>query len=191
MKIMNIVAGIVVIVLVGSFAAIVLLNRKPMLDDVHYHADFKVFLNKEAYDFNQSKYMSSENHTLNPFMHLHDNDGNIIHQHISDGSLREFFSSLGMQFSKDSFVLDNGTAYCNNENAKLQMFVNGKNNDQFEKYVLNDLDRILITYGSEQNLINEQMALVTDKACIQSGKCPERGVAGNESGCTTQGGCKA
>jgi hypothetical protein len=191
MKIFNIAVSVIVILVIGTFITILLMNKDPMLNDVHNHADIRIFLNGEPYNLNQSKYISEKDNTLNPFMHLHDNDGDVLHQHISDGSLEEFFSSINMQFSKDCFVLDNATSYCNNGHSTLQMFVNGKENDKFEKYVFRDLDRILITYGSEQSLINQQIAQVTDKACIQSGKCPERGLPGNESGCTMQGGCDA
>jgi hypothetical protein len=66
-----------------------------------------------------------------------------------------------------------------------------KTND-FGAYSLTDLDQILISYGNEsEDQINWQMSQVTDRACIQSEKCPERGSPHDESTCAGTGPCKA
>src|SRR3989344_9357559 len=54
-----------------------------VVGDLHYHTDFKVYLNGVAYDFAQEKYMSTENKSLSNFAHFHDLNGNIIHKHAS------------------------------------------------------------------------------------------------------------
>ena len=189
MEIMGIAGGI------GILLLIVLLlhaQKDPLLNDVHNHADIRIFIHNEPYNLNQSKYMSPKNNAKSPFMHLHDNDGDLIHQHISDGNLGLFFESIGLNFTSHCFTLDNGTAYCNDEKNKLRMYINGHENKQYERYIFKDLDRILITYGSADSAqILDQINKVTDKSCIQSGTCPERGLPGNESGCTREGGCDA
>ena len=186
-------AGLLVLLL-GAIILIALnQNKTPMLGDAHEHSDFKVYLNNEAFDFSQDTYMSKKpgsDEQLSPFVHLHDNIGYIIHKHIQGVTLGEFFNTLNMKFSSTCFILDNDTEYCNDKDNTIKMYVNGKINNKFEKYEFKDLDRILITYGNEnESIIKKQIESVTDEACIQSEKCPERGKPNPESSCTTTGKC--
>ena len=162
-----------------------------LVGDVHMHADFKVILHGEAYNFTQEKYMSTEARPLSPFTHLHDMVGEVIHKHMSGITLGDFFESLGMSFTKTCFTLDDGTAYCNDETNSLKLFVNDKLNTKFDQYELEDLDRILITYGSEsEEELEVQLKTVSDAACIYSETCPERGSPPPESSCTgSEGAC--
>ena len=167
-------------------------KSQPLLGDVHEHADFKVYLDGVVYDFAQDKYMSTDEHKLSNFTHLHDGDGEIIHKHMSTITLGDFFESLGMQFTDDCFTLEDGTAYCNNDENTLKIFVNGKKNRDFADYELSDLDQILITYGNETDEeIQAQLDSVGDRACIQSEVCPERGKPSDESSCLSSGDCTA
>ena len=160
----------------------------PILGDVHNHADFKIYIHNEPLNFAQEKYMSDKDKTLSNFIHVHDMDGDVIHQHMSTIKLKEFFKSIGMELNNDCFVTDDGTKYCNEGNKTLKMFVNGNLQNDIENYEFKDLDRILISYGNDdQATIQKQIESVTDKACIQSQKCPERGKPHNESTCITGG----
>jgi hypothetical protein len=88
----------------------------------------------------------------------------------------DFFTSLGIEFNKDCFILDTGERYCSEGDKKLQFFVNGAENNQFDNYEFSDLDRLLITYGdTSSEVIQKQISSVTDQACLYSEKCPERG----------------
>lgn len=181
--------GLILIALVIVFFVFRNSDNDDLLGEVHEHADFRVYLNGKEYDFSQEKYMSN-NRSLSNFIHLHDKEGNVIHKHSKGISLGFFFETLDMNFSPTCFIVDDGTEFCNNEDKTLKMFVNGKLNEKFDEYEFRDLDRILITYGDKkENDIKKQMDSVTDKACIQSGKCPERGEPSDESTCLTQEGC--
>ena len=97
-------------------------------------------------------------------------------------TLGRFFKSLGMSLTSSCFVTDTGQQYCSNGTESLKMFVNGQPNAQFDAYPPQDLDRILITYGSESGPdLQKQIDSVTDTACIYSLKCPERGTPPPES----------
>jgi len=144
----------------------------------HAHADFRVYINGKALDFTLSKYQSTEDTSLHPYMHLHGGIGTIIHKHQKGVTLGDFFESLGIRFTKDCFVMDDGKELCNGEGETLKFFVNGVPNAAFGDYELNDLDKILITFGDEEDvIIQAQTKSVTDDACIYSEKCPERGPA--------------
>jgi hypothetical protein len=153
----------------------------------HTHADFKVYLNGTAFNFSQAKYMSTKDNVVNSRVHLHDMDGGIIHHHARNVTMAEFFSTLNMTFNSSCFVTDGN--YCNDGNNRLRMFVQHyggqwKENTEMEKYVFEDMDRILITYGDPAVPISDQLSSVSDRACIQSEKCPERGMPSDESTCS-------
>ena len=161
-------------------------------NDLHFHADFKVFLNGVPIDFSQSRFQSDENQSLSPSIHLHGGNGNVIHKHQSRVTLGDFFESIGMKLSSTCILLIDKTTYCNSGENTLKMFVNGKPSNEFDRYDFQDLDRILISYGNDSSdVIANQLSQVTDNACIQSGTCPERGAPFDESDCTTANGCMA
>ncbi|MDO8634283.1 MAG: hypothetical protein Q7K34_03240 [archaeon] len=183
---------LIVIVAAGIliFAGIFFLAQKPVEHEgeFHEHADFKVILDGKEIDFALPKYMTTEEQILSSFVHLHDGDGKVLHTHAKGVTLGVFFESLGMKFSKECFVLDRGEQFCNGNGKTLKLFVNGKLNQEFENYEPQDLDRILVTFGDEtEDEIEQQINSVSDNACIQSLKCPERGTPANESSCTKAG----
>ena len=74
----------------------------------------------------------------------------------------------------------------NNDKKTLKMYINGELNKEFSNYEFKDLDKILISYGNEdEKQIKKQIDSVTDKACIQSEKCPERGLPTPEASCSS------
>lgn len=164
-------------------AALIILFFQPRTETgYHTHVDFAVYLDGEKYDFVQEKFMSMEGNEKNPYTHLHDMDGNVIHFHAEGVSLNDFFQSIGMRLTQNCFRTETGQNYCNTTEKTLKMFVNGNQNNAFGTYIPNDLDRILISYGDETpNELQEQLDSVTDNACYYSEKCPERGIPPLES----------
>ena len=72
-----------------------------------------------------------------------------------------------MNFDKNCITLENNEKFCNDENKKLKFFVNGKENNEFENYVFDDLDKILITYG-EGNDLDQQLNSLGDFAKLHN-----------------------
>lgn len=124
------------------------------LGSAHEHAAFKLFINnEEPIDFSQPSYQVR--HRL---IHFEDNNAVIIHRHATGVDMGFLFESIGMKFDDRCITLPNGTSYCNDGDNTLKMFVNNVRNNMYDKYVLNDKDRILITYGSEtQEEIQDQL----------------------------------
>ncbi len=151
----------------------------------HTHADFKVYLDGAAVNFSQARYMSTDNYSLDKKVHLHDMDGDIIHHHAKNVTMAYFFNTLNMTYNSTCFVTDNtdiSTAHCDSQNETLRMFVRHSGGNwtavaDGPDYVFMDLDQILITYGPIGADVSAEEATVTDKACIESQKCPERGNA--------------
>lgn len=150
-------------------------------EKTHEHVDFKVYIEGKQLDLTQEKYQSNGTDEINPNVHMHDGNGEIVHKHRDGVTLGYFLNSLKITLDKDCLTLDTGEKYCNDENNELRFFINGQASTQFESYELSDLDRVLISYGSRTESIQEQINSVSDLACIYSEKCPERGEAPTEN----------
>ena len=180
----------IIFVFVVLLAIVMFLRQEPIEEkDFHIHADVAVYIHGERFDLSLDEYQSNADKQLHRSFHLHDNDGDVIHQLEKGLSLGNFFSSVGVLFTKACIVVEDAN-YCSDDYYSLQMFVNGEPNDAFDDYQFNDVDQILITYGSSEETIKRQVDLVTDKACIPSGLCPERGVP-SEEGCGVGETCPA
>lgn len=141
----------------------------------HTHFNFLVMLNGKPFDFTPAKYQSNNGKDLSEDIHLHDGKGDLVHIHKKGATLGEFFTSLKMKLSQNSFTDDAGNTYT------VSMYVNGKQNAQFDAYEPQDMDKILITTDTGAVLVQQQEAKVADDACIYSLKCPERGKPPTES----------
>lgn len=143
---------------------------------VHNHFDFRLVVDGQAIDFSQDKFQATEANHLHPGIHFHDGNGEVVHIHAADVSLSDLLTSFGMGLTAQCLKLDTGQDKCTSGDQKLQLFVNGQANTQFGAYQPNDLDRILVLFGTYTPAeTQDQVANVTDKACIYSEKCPERG----------------
>ena len=184
------------LLVLGVIIAVAVLVGKALLDsgtaipeigvvgDVHYHADFALYIDGERYNFAQDKYMSTGNKSLSNFAHLHDMKGNIIHKHASGITLGFFMETVGMKLNDTCLMIDDGTSYCDDGNKELKIYVNGKHNDEFAEHDIKDEDKILLSYGdvSEEEL-QAQIESVSYEACIYSLTCPEKGVPPEEATC--------
>lgn len=155
----------------------------PYDTDYHVHADFLIYLEDRQLNLGQTQYMTTAEQHLHDGVHLHDNNGSIVHYHEESVTFSEFLSSLKYTLTNDCFITTAGQQFCNNEAEKVQLYVNDNlYTDDISAYVPNDEDRILLYYGTESN---ENIAMyldaVGDEACIYSGTCPERGVAPAEN----------
>ena len=156
--------------------------------EFHIHADFKVNLNGSYINFSNDQFQSTSSKNLHEFVHLHDSNGDVIHYHERNQNLSDFFSSLGMELNELYFIDHNGFIYETNSTHKLSVFVNGKEISDHSSYVAKDLDQILIIYHQVDIDISQNLKDVTDKACIESAKCPERGEP-SEGSCVTGSSC--
>ena len=129
------------------------------LKSVHNHADVKVYINGQSVDFSQHKYQLATS-----FIHFEDGIGNVIHTHATGLTIGHLLKSLRGDISINCITLD-GQAYCNENNKKLKLYVNGNPDNEFATYVIKDLDKLLISYGSENDSeIKKQMDSITNLA---------------------------
>lgn len=139
------------------------------LGSTHIHADFKVYINGEEIKIYQEKNLEK-----NKFTHMHPgkDEEDVIHVHATGITLKQFFNTLNIRLSRNCIILEDEGEFCNTKSKTMKYYVNNKLNDEAPDHEINDLDKILISYGDEsQAEIQKQLASIGNKACIQSKKC--------------------
>ena len=116
---------------------------------VHMHFDVAVYRDGKQLDLAKDEFMDKNDST-----HFHDNNGEVAHIHKSDATLGKLIEPLGI----DLF-------------GQTQLVVNDNEmTSDWRTYKPNDLDKVILAFGQAPTKM-----VVTDKACIYSEKCPERG----------------
>lgn len=124
----------------------------------HQHASFMVYLEGGNLNLSPTKYPHYSK--ANEYIFL-ENDPKIIHRFATGATLGIFFESLGMKFNSTCFILpeplDGKTDYCESGDKTLKFYVNKQLNFEYEKYVIKQKDKILISYGNEtEDIIDRQ-----------------------------------
>jgi len=78
-------------------------------------------------------------------------DGTMLHKYSTKVPMSEFFESIKMGISNGCFITDTNQRYCDNDDHKLRFYVNENEINDVMKYVMQDNDRILITYGKQNS----------------------------------------
>lgn len=181
--------ALICVITVGIVVIVFLLPEKihaPAVnpDPNHTHADFAVWIDGEQLDFSGPENMSGsstdENHDnekgLRKYLHLHDNNGHVIHRHKPGLTVADFFDTLQVGFLEKCYVsfvpLADGVI-CSDHPFRL--FVNGAEKPFDPKFAFTDLDRILITTASMPEEVQKELDILTNDACLYSRTCPERG----------------
>ena len=139
------------------------------LGDEHEHASILVRIFGDKFDFAVPSYQIK-----NSWIHFEDSDGTTIHRHSTGVTLGYLFDSLNIVVGWDSkgykdsfvpgeqldpcFIFPDGRQFCTNEDYSLKYYINHELVKGIYDYVLEEGDRILITYGSETpEQIEEQL----------------------------------
>jgi protein-disulfide isomerase len=139
----------------------ILVNAKVTPVTKHGHADISVVINNKPADLGKSE--------------------GILHLVNKGAAISDLIEPLGIKWQDKCLETADGKKYCSGGNNDLVMYVNGLPSVQNENYAVNDLDKILVIYGNYgQTQIQSYIKSVSDKACIYSEKCPERGPAPQE-----------
>ena len=127
------------------------------LGSAHEHAAFLVKVNGQNIDFSQPKYQVQSD-----YIHVENGDGSTLHRHATNVTFADFLKSVKMDIDKKNncLIFTNGTEYCDDNNNKLRTFINGNSTKSISDYVLNNNDRLLVTYGNETD---EQSAKALDE----------------------------
>jgi hypothetical protein len=72
---------------------------------------------------------------------------------------------MNIATDENCFVFPDGRQFCTNEDYSLKFYINQQLVEDIRKYVIQEDDRILITYGNEDQLaIDKQLAELNAQA---------------------------
>ncbi len=137
----------------------------PVLGTAHDHADLNVYINGQ-----RQILAKPENYMKSSFMHIDNNpnldDANsVLHMHAKSVLLWTFFTSLGMNLTQDSLTLTDGQILKNENGNTLKFYLNGQKVDELGDYSFQPLDKMLISYGPENDPnVQEQLRVMTNFA---------------------------
>ncbi len=151
-------------------------SAEALRQPVHWHADFRVVIRGEPYDFDDPRFISTEERELSPNVHIHAPRYNVVHVHREQTTWGEFFESLGVGLTQACLRLPDEPELCSNDRERLRFLVNGVEVDDIRFLPIADLQRLLVYYGPDDA---EAVAArfgewVSDEACIVSGLCQDR-----------------
>ena len=136
------------------------------LGSTHTHADFAIYVEGEIIDFSDVEYQVRANS-----VHVEDNEGDVLHVHATGITMAHFLRSLDMDLTAECLTLEDGTELCNDKEKSLKFYVNGKENNEYGSYIMQDLDKILVSYGDEnEKEISQQLQSITDLAKTKADK---------------------
>ena len=131
------------------------------LGDEHEHAAMKVIIFGDEFDFSSPAFQ-----VKNAYIHFEDHEGVTIHRHASGVTLGFLFKTLKIGLTDDCFIFPDKREFCTNDDYSLKFYINHQKVPSILDFVLQDGDRILVSYGNENSTqIDEQLAKV-DSAVI-------------------------
>ena len=123
------------------------------LGDEHEHASMLVRIFGDKFDFSATTYQIKSS-----WIHFEESDGNTVHRHSSGVTLGYLFETLSIGIDENCYVFSDGRQFCTNEDYSLKYFINGDSVNSINDHVVQDDDRILISYGGEtKEQITEQL----------------------------------
>ena len=85
----------------------------------------------------------------NPHIFFADNNGNSIHRYHEDATMELLFNSMNIGIDHQCYVFTDGRSFCTNNDYSMKYFINGKLVSDIRDHVVQNNDRILITFGGE------------------------------------------
>ena len=132
------------------------------LGDEHEHASLLVRIFGDKLDFSSPAYQIKSS-----WIHFEDSDGTTIHRHSSGVTLGYLFDSMGFTVNDECFAFPDGREFCTNEDYSLKYYINHQSVGNIYDYVLEDDDRILISFGPETPEEIEEQLIELDSQIIK------------------------
>ena len=168
LKALGILAAIGVIAAYSSYEFITMGGDVPgapenagKLGDEHIHSSMLVRIFGDKFDFSLPNYQIKSS-----WIHFENQDGDTVHRHASGVELEFLFNSLGIGLDEDCFEFPDGRQFCTNEDYSLKYFINHRQVNDIRDYVVMEEDRILISYGNDDNIVIEQQLAELDSQII-------------------------
>ncbi len=132
-------------------------NYKP--DTVHYHANFAMYVNGKREQFKGMQYYEEtamKACTIEKVddpaerAHMHDNVNNVVHVEDHLVTWGNFFQNLEFGIGDDYLKTADGI-YAPSDQSKLTFILNGKKVESIAGVIINDQDKLLVSYGASDD----------------------------------------
>ncbi len=142
---------------------------------VHYHANFAVFINGQREAFKSPQYYQEVNicslHGSTPLsrVHMHDQVNNVIHVHAEAVTWGEFFQNIGWGIGSN-YLATPDMVYVANGDQQLNVVINGKNLTgitNIAQTVIHDRDQLLVSFGNESSAALKQQFTAVGKTAAK------------------------
>lgn len=144
-------------------------------EDIHYHANFAVYINGQREQFKAMTYYeetaatscgASEETESTPMsrIHMHGNVNDVVHVEDSRVTWGNFFTVLGWNIGP-SYVSTRDSVYQSDGQAKVSYILNGKQVDNVANTIIGDQDKLLVNYGSQTTSeLNQEYGQIQNNA---------------------------
>ena len=132
------------------------------LGDQHEHASLLVKIFTDKFDFSVPSYQIKSS-----WIHFEESDGTTIHRHSSGVTLSYLFENLGIGINSECYIFPDGRQFCTNEDYSLKYYINHQLVKDINDYIIEEGDRILITFGNETPEQIEEQLIELDSQMIK------------------------
>jgi len=138
------------------------------LGNEHEHAAILVKIFGDTFDFTAPTYQIKSS-----WIHFEESDGKTVHRHASGVTLGYLFETLNIGLDDSCYTFPDGRNFCTVEDKdgqeySLKFFINHEKVSDIRDYVINDGDRVLITYGNESQEKIDAQLIELDSQIIKS-----------------------
>jgi len=122
----------------------------------HIHAGLLTMIYGQMFDYSTPAYQLKS-----PYMSFQKDNGETVHMLAANVTMGYFFDSLHIGLTNKCFIFPDKRQFCSDDKYTLKFYVNHQQIPSLLSYVFNNNDRILISYGNEnETQINDQLARV-------------------------------
>ena len=139
--------------------------------ETHYHANFGIYINGSRIPFDNFTYyeevqscFGGDSQRPQDRVHMHDMVQHIVHVHDEAVTWGHFFSNIGITVSDRVLAYDK-VIYLDDEETRIQFYLNGEEVDSISNRVIGNEDALLISAGKSSEIdLETQYAEITKDA---------------------------
>jgi hypothetical protein len=149
-------------------------------ESVHYHANFAVYINGQREQFKEPFYYqessaacSTSPEAMTPPVraHMHDNVNDVVHIHDHAVTWGQFFQNNGWVVNP-RFINTPKQLYLADDTNKVFFYLNGKTQANIANQVIGDRDKLLVDFGSGDELQKEYNTIASSAIKYDTNKDP-------------------
>ena len=124
------------------------------LGGIHIHAGLLTMIYGQQFDYSSTAYQIKS-----PYISFQKGNGETVHMMAANVTMGFLFDTLKIGLDDKCFTFPDKRAFCTNDKYTLKFYVNHHEVPDLRNYVFKDQDRMLISYGNENDTqINSQLA---------------------------------